>query len=722
MIPLTGYTNKLSAEPGGSLEFKISSQSEYSARLIRIICGDPNPDGPGIKYEPADGASFEGTYPGREQSVHLGSYAITQPFQIGGHDGAAGTGVFSISATIFPTLPQCNSQQTIISHLDDHGCGFSLDINEHGTMLSLHFGELLGDVVAQVQKPLQSHTWYRIAAIVDVENGRTTVSQEPIKGQHGVNDTGQASAEWEAVQAFGDKASLVIAARIVKRVAMNHFNGKIESPTLKYQASGEAICSLDFALEQDSPILARDIGPNKWDAELVNVPTRGVTGSTWSGQEHCWRHAPSEYGAIHFHEDDLYDCAWETDFVFRVPDSMASGVYGALLTSNDTVEDIVPFYVRPKRGKPTSDTAFLASTFTYQIYANHQRDNVDDAEYVKRTNEWEGARKWHPSRHPEYGASTYNLHSDGSGICYSSRLRPILTMRPGFLTFFDKDGSGLRHFPADTHILDWFNGIGKDFDVVTDEDLHEEGYDLLKSYKVVLTGAHPEYHTLNTLDALQSYVDGGGHFMYLGGNGFYWRIAANPAVPGLLEIRRGEGGVRAWASMPGEYYNNLDGGSYGGLWRRNGRPPQQLAGVGFSSQGQFEGSCYVRTAASHDDPSVSWIFEGVDGNILGDYGLSGGGAAGFELDRADLKLGSPSNTVVLASSQGKHSLETFIPVYEDMLTHVSCTTGGAPQDLIRADMVYFETANGGAVFSSGSITFCGRYVFLVLATHSLNLL
>ena len=29
------------------------------------------------------------------------------------------------------------------------------------------------------------------------------------------------------------------------------------------------------------------------------------------------------------------------------------------------------------------------------------------------------------------------------------------------------------------------------------------------------------------------------------------------------------------------------------------------------------------------------------------------------------------------------------------------------QDLIRADIVYFETPKGGAVFSVGSITFCG---------------
>ena len=42
-----------------------------------------------------------------------------------------------------------------------------------------------------------------------------------------------------------------------------------------------------------------------------------------------------------------------------------------------------------------------------------------------------------------------------------------------------------------------------------------------------------------------------------------------------------------------------------------------------------------------------------------------------------------------------------------MLTHVATVTGERPQALIRADIVYFETTAGGAVFSVGSITFCG---------------
>src|SRR6187549_1122090 len=93
------------------------------------------------------------------------------------------------------------------------------------------------------------------------------------------------------------------------------------------------------------------------------------------------------------------------------------------------------------------------------------------------------------------------------------------------------------------------------------------------------------------LDALQAYREGGGRFCYLGGNGFYWKIALSKDQPGLLEIRRAEGGIRAWAAEAGEYYNQIDG-EYGGLWRRNGRPPQELVGVGFTAQGAFAGSYY----------------------------------------------------------------------------------------------------------------------------------
>ena len=85
-----------------------------------------------------------------------------------------------------------------------------------------------------------------------------------------------------------------------------------------------------------------------------------------------------------------------------------------------------------------------------------------------------------------------------------------------------------------------------------------------------------------------------------------------------------DGGALGATAEPGEYYNAFDG-NYGGLWRRSGRPPQVLAGVGFSAQGTFVGSYYRRNPDTYDN-TVSWVFDGVD-DVLGDFGLCGGGGS-----------------------------------------------------------------------------------------------
>ena len=73
---LTGYSDRLSVQPGETINFKVSciAGSTFEARLVRIRCGDPNPGGPGVREE-ALAADFQGTYPARFQRVNLGSYA-----------------------------------------------------------------------------------------------------------------------------------------------------------------------------------------------------------------------------------------------------------------------------------------------------------------------------------------------------------------------------------------------------------------------------------------------------------------------------------------------------------------------------------------------------------------------------------------------------------------------------------------------------------------------
>ena len=84
--------------------------------------------------------------------------------------------------------------------------------------------------------------------------------------------------------------------------------------------------------------------------------------------------------------------------------------------------------------------------------------------------------------------------------------------------------------------------------------------------------------------------------------------------------------------------------------------------------------------------------------------MIGDGAAGLELDRADPLLGTPPNTLVLASSE-EHS-QVYMVVLEEIFINAPGMCGGE-HPLVRADMVFFETPAGGAVFSTSSISWAG---------------
>ena len=701
VLPITGYLDPMSARQGESISVKVSAafQGTYDVDTVRIISADPNPEGPGILYETRD-FGLKPTYRARPQDINIGSYAVVP-----------GNVYFTGEVMLFTVLvqPWLLKEETsvIASALDSEGVGWQLSTKQGKLVFSYQAAE---SELYQVELPdaLKYKIWHQVWAGYDVSKSRLILGVRDLK-----DEKVKSLSESRDLAPLPDNIPLVFAARKTESISTDHFNGRLEDPAFYNELylesgalphpdeapSGAILAWWDFAIGINTQSIV-DRGPFGLSGRLINIPYRGMSGARWSGNKMDWQKAPREYAAIHFHEDDLYDCGWETDFQITIPSDTPSGVYGVRLKKDDST-DILPFYVLPNKSGPKNKICFLASTFTHQAYTNHARGNCD-AEMRTRMQEW-GASAFNPDDYPIYGRSTYNFHPDGTGISISSRLRPALTVRPGYITFTDKAGSGLRHFSADTHLLYWLEKRGISFDVVTDEDLDDEGSELLASYDTILTGSHPEYHTAKMLDSLQSYVDSGGNLVYLGGNGFYWKITRVPTLPGVIELRRAEGGIRAWSPKPGESHHQLDGG-YGGLWRRNGRPPQKLVGVGFSAQGLFESSYYKRTRESYDE-DVSWIFDGVSEEKLGDYGFSGGGAAGFELDRADQELGSPSETVILAVSEN-HS-DSFIAVPEELLTHINTETGEHPEDLVRAEIVYCPKPNGGAIFSVGSICFCG---------------
>lgn len=684
---IIGYCNPLRGRPGERLGFHISSggAKPFRARVVRIICADPNPNGPGLDIREVPSAIAR-QYQGQEQVVPIGSCGLAPLPPLGGH------GALSLAFNVRPT--RLDQEFRAIWTMQDADAASALIVGiERGELVAILRADGREDRAATGLR-LDVGQWYAIGVALIDGSASVAVKVKPI-GLRAAKEEGGEIALGTPV-GFGAWTRATFAAVWSGR-PLNCFNGQIEAPTIRGGgAQGELVAAWDFSQDIDRQTFP-DTGPNKCGGTFVNIPTRAVRGSNWDGSEMDWRHAPQQYGAAHFHDDDLADCKWDESVSFEIPPDWESGIYG-LEIRNDAGSDTIPFFVLPAKGAPKKAIALLVSTFTYLAYANHARGTFDAA-FRQRLDAWD-AYPFSPDEVKQFAASTYNYHSDGSGVSLSSRLRPILTMRPKYLTFNDPVGSGLRHFPADTHLVCWLHHFGFDFDLVTDEDLDDHGVDAIAGYRVLITGSHPEYHTPRSLDALLDFQFAGGNLMYLGGNGFYWRIARRADLPHVIEIRRAEGGIRAWACRPGEYYQQLDGG-YGGLWRRNDRPPQAVAGLGFVVQGPYEGNAYRRTAASYA-PDVAWIFDGVKNELIGEHGLFGGGAAGFELDQVSEALGTPPGTVILARSEG-HA-DTFKIVPEEMLTQVRSVT---PDLKVEAHMVIGGGGDRGRFFSTGSITFIG---------------
>ena len=708
-----GYADQLSVAPGETICFHVSCQRpRYRADIVRLLHGDPNPRGPGFKEECIQ-TTVSGEYPGREQVIQTGSHLVVPdapPLRL--HDS------FSLQAWVYPTTPQ-KGERGILGKWAAAAGGYALMLDAGG-VLALWLTDSEGRR-QQVQgvTPLRTAEWYFVAATFDAQSGRLTVYQEPLRTWPHDTTRGAATASTNSRAVHTTEADFLMAglwqagadgeARVER-----HFNGKIDRPCVFRRVLGQEelislqrgalplafgdtlIAAWDFSVDMASATV-RDTSPHGLHGHAGNMLTRALTGHDWSGQETCFQRVPHEYAAIHFHDDDLEDAGWQVDFAWTLPAELKSGVYAARLRTEGG-EDHIPFFVRPPTGLHSADIAFLAPTNSYLAYANEQLTDIPlDLAPNQHQGEATAADRYSAANGL---VSLYDHHTDGSGVCYSSRQRPIMNMRPRY----HMRALGCPHqFPADLHLIDWLEAKGHAHDVITDEDLHNEGLDLLAGYKVILTGGHPEYWSGPMLDALETSLQNGGRLMYLGGNGFYWVTPFAPGQPHVVEVRRW-GGTRTWPARPGEYYHSTTG-EPGGLWRSRGRAPQGLVGVGFTSQGFDTGTAYQRRPGSFE-PRAAFIFEGIEADeAIGDFGslVLNHGAAGFELDRAERSLGTPAHALVLASSSG-HS-DAYQHVIAEVLSSDS-RQGSTVNPKVRADMVYFEYPKGGAVFSASSIAWC----------------
>ncbi len=315
-----------------------------------------------------------------------------------------------------------------------------------------------------------------------------------------------------------------------------------------------------------------------------------------------------------------------------------------------------PWIVAP--AKPTAKVAALMANINWNAYNNFGgRSNyihADKLPDVPTVNARLELQRYTDTTHHAYAVTDY---------------APLSFDRPEPFSFIDPDSSvdGPIHgrqashtAPVDWRLLAWLEREDIAHDVYGETQLHE-GVLNLDDYKVLLTGAHPEYWSRKMYLELKDWVrNRGGKLMYLGGNGLNCEVEFTDAGTMIVfnEVCQG-------TTPPG----------FESRMHKRVESEANLLGVVYDDAGAMTGAPYRVVDADH------WVFAGTGlkkGDVFGEksqHMRCFGGASGHETDKVTPH--SPKNVHLLAKG-------------------MNVDDGGA-------QMIIYDTESGGGVFSTSSI-------------------
>ncbi len=320
-----------------------------------------------------------------------------------------------------------------------------------------------------------------------------------------------------------------------------------------------------------------------------------------------------------------------------------------------------PWVIAP--AKPQAAVAVLASNLTWNAYnAFGGRSNYIHADKFPPTptvNSRQELKRYTDPLHQTWGCESYTPLS-------FDRPEPINSIDPHEKITDPIEGRAACHIaPAEWRLLGWLEREGFPYDYYAESQLHSGVLDLSK-YKVLILSTHPEYWTRRMYDRVKTWVfQEGGKLMYLGGNGLNCEVELideNTMVCHNTKI----------SSLWPAGMDNAES-----RFARRHESEANLLGVVFTPSGIMTGAPYRVVDGSH------WVFAGTglkNGDLFGQKSLHmrcPGGASGHETDK--ISPSSPKNVKLLAK--------------------------GLNPDDGGAEMVCFDTAGGGAVFSVGSICY-----------------
>ena len=247
---IVGYADNLRVQPGETIRFMVSSEvPRYRADIIRMIHGDANPSGPGIKETVVD-TPANGEYAGRRQELPLGSYAFVPD-----HPSLRLTGSFSFTAWIAPTSQRGSTPDSfvgvegVLTKWAGVRGGYGIFLDEEGR-LALWISDASGKTEKLASRqPLRpwvpaipgmnnrpqgvTTAWYFVAVTFDAGSGKVEIHQDPLN-TFTFDPTRVVTERSATIRTLATNDSPLLIAGAWERPdrVYAHFNGKIDNPRL----------------------------------------------------------------------------------------------------------------------------------------------------------------------------------------------------------------------------------------------------------------------------------------------------------------------------------------------------------------------------------------------------------------------------------------------------------------------------------------------------------
>jgi len=237
-----------------------------------------------------------------------------------------------------------------------------------------------------------------------------------------------------------------------------------------------------------------------------------------AGLSACWQDTPDQCS--------VEGCGWEASFEFRVPEDWPSGAYRVTLTAENRNGEPIScrhlFILSPLPGRKHSRILQVAATGTWTAY-----------------NTWGGSNHYQGITGPDRdqyapAVSTQRpwcrgfvvLPPDAPRVPLEISLPPTAIPRYPHMEWAYATGHSKKYASAgwasyDGHFFRWAERAGYAIDLASQHELHFSP-DILDGYDCAVFVGHDEYWSWKMRDAVDAFVEGGGHAARFAGN-FMWQ-------------------------------------------------------------------------------------------------------------------------------------------------------------------------------------------------------